>query len=464
MPPMFEIIARIEIPKQVKKAKNIFLNYPTHLLAVVLGAILIYVVYALILFQYLDFIPLNKTDAFDSILVFSILLACFLMIFSREKLKRKEYAFFFLNTSINAGQFVAGSYFLLYVFFNIFIFFAFLPLLISFYIKHIQIHIFHIFLVLLLLFIIFWFILFIWILSSLIVGKWLGRHKDGLYFKSLLFMSIIWGLHFVSKHMAERIGNFGFLFWIGCLVALLILWIGIKNLSGRYLFGLFQQSHTGNYPKKIKSKEFKLNHYVIHFVLEAIYYFRNRLFAEMALMFSILYALTIGVYIFSDAMTFAIVYSFIMNLGLKELMIVLPLCIGMHFRQYNLSIFMINAPASVYFFPRIFMAIAVNFMIYFLFVVLNCFILNQDFLPQLTGIFSIFFVTMLSTFAGFIVRIHDGNKAVALIIILVIVAIIDSFLHYFISQSYYIDFIYVAGGIFLYLISQNIFLRRPVFK
>jgi len=456
-----EIIRKIEFPKKYNKIRNLFYEYPTYCLTGFMAIVLIYALYALILVKFYTSSPINILGSIKSASILSILLACFLMIFSRSKLEKEDYTFLFLNTTIKPVQLIVGSKFFLYIFFNIVISFAFLPLLISFNLKDIEIKISYIFLSYCSLAIIFWACLSIWILTATIVKYFMNRHSNSLYAHSLLFLIITWGGVFLFK---ISIGYTIVFAYITIPIILPVCYLIMRGLSTRYLYDLFKQTHIGHKAKKFKSNKFYQSTYLNQTKVQILSYFRNRLLSELALLLGILVLLTLAFYYFLDDLTFMYIYSFILNIGLKEIMIITPLYFGMDYRKYKTSIYKMNITVYPYFIPRVLIALLINFLIYFLFISFNSFVLNQEFLAQFSGFIPIFFVSMISLFFGFVFKITEGNKAIILIGILIFVSLIDFVLNNYVTNSYYVNFIYLGTGILLFLIVEYLFLRKPVLR
>lgn len=457
-----EVIKRIEIPKITKNFKHVASNYAIQMLTGTLAALLLYALYFIIVVRYLLSFPLNVGDAFGAASILSLVFVCFLMVFSRGKLKHRNVVFLFFNTNLNAHQLILGSYFPLYIFLQVLFFSTYSPVLVSYSMQGNDIAAYSLILFIFLT-IVFVITLSTWVLSSSICQKFFQKEEDNFYIQSGLFLTLLWLPFFGIRKLTSTMGS-QFILWI-CLVTItaLSVWIMYK-LSTGFLMNSFKSGQSNISSKETKSYSLPYKRPFIHVALDFLYYYRFGLLRELVFIFLVLIIVTFSFNLLFDRTTFLYIYSFILNVGVKETLIITPLYVGMHYREYKIAFYNVNDHALTFLLPRIGLALGINIGIYFAFILINHLTLGLGFTFSSSDFASILFVSLLSLWVGFQFVIHEGNKATALIGTLIFVGLLDFVIRNYINAETILTLSYAIMSIALFVVIQFFYVRKPIIK
>ncbi|WP_040203438.1 hypothetical protein [Neobacillus jeddahensis] len=241
--------------------------------------------------------------------------------------------------------------------------------------------------------------------------------------------------------------------------------LGLKEISSEYLATIFKQKNAGALLKKYKSKNlYYQNRYLVQTKLEWLNFTRNMIFKEQELLFLLLIILTIGMNYLFDKTNFLLFYSFIIQFGIKEILIMLPLVMGIHFRKNKQALYNINEGKYPYLLPRIFFTYLLNCLAYFAFVLIIYLLLGMKNDGMINVMISIAFITTLSVLVGYLIKISDGNRIFVILTLLILVNTIDLVIQQTIYSQLKVNVIYIFLTLLIFLIIKVMFIRRPIFK
>ncbi|WP_208585565.1 hypothetical protein [Gracilibacillus suaedae] len=237
------------------------------------------------------------------------------------------------------------------------------------------------------------------------------------------------------------------------------------KLSLKFLNNCFMQKDAGTLSPKYTPKKLDYNSkFLLQSKLETIHFFRNQVFVEQGFFFIILMVLVIGLYYSLELVNFSLIYSMLINFGLKEIMLLLPLTIGIHFKEYMQAIYSLNIGKYQYFLSRLLIIYLLNCITYFLFIMISYTVTRMEVYGILETFISIAFITMLSTMVGFVIKINELNKVYVIIILLISVNIFDMFIKQLLNHPILVQFTYISLAVMLFLIIETVYLRRPIVK
>ncbi len=200
--------------------------------------------------------------------------------------------------------------------------------------------------------------------------------------------------------------------------------------------------------------------------LEWLNYYRNKIFKEQSLIFIFLILVSFILYYTVSYMNFVAFHSYLINFGLKEIFIFFSLTIGISYRQYRNTNYLLNLEQSVYFIPRIVLVLLLNLVAHVAYVGISNILMGQSQANLITigMLCSIVFITMLSMAIGFSININDSNKAIVIIVAIVFVNIYDFVMLHVFQSIVYIHLFNIFIAILLYLYINTIYVRKPFFK
>ncbi|WP_181347011.1 hypothetical protein [Thalassobacillus sp. CUG 92003] len=457
-----EVIRRVELPKHTKNMKRLFFRYPLPMLTGSLSALLLYTLFFTIVVRYLTSFPLNVGDTVHAAAILSLLFTCFLIIFSRGKLGDHNVVGLFFNSHVKAHQLIIASYFPLYVFFQVLFFLTYSPVLVAFYLQGNAV-VLYLLLLFICLTIVFLFSLSTWMVSTRICYKLINKYHDNFYLHAILFLTLLWLTFFALRELSSMSGS-SFLLGAGLVLITALSLVSMLKLSTGFLMQLFKSSQNSIASKETKSYTLPQKRPMIHAALDALYYYRFGLLRELVFTFLVLIIVTFAFHLMFDATTFVYLYSFILNIGVKEIMIIAPLYIGMHYREHHLAFYNLNDRALTFLLPRLGMALGINVAIHLTFVLINYIALNQNFAFGLNAVASILFVTLVSVWVGFNFVINERNKAAALIGTLIFVGLLEFVLGNYLSTESHLTIFYALMSVVFLMVIKLFYVRKPIIK
>lgn len=460
----FQVIKRVEIPKITTKIKYLLSNHLSHFLLITIGLLLMYVVYGVFSMQAIINMDFNLGSIFINVVKLSLILSGFFIIIMRDSFKSDHLLFFYINSNITASQLLFSRLFLPFVFYLWILVFMGLPVLISLIIQGYHVPIFVLFLLLVIISISYFLVFTIWMLVNLLNIKLFGV-RERFWLNSILLALLIVVLFLLTNPIEKLIEKkhfiqLSFILSLGTCVLFLY-----RKLSLTYLTKIFMQKDAGTLSQTYKSKNFAFkNKFLLQSRLESIHFFRHQVLKEQGLFFVILIIMVAALYHTMTLMTFSILYSMIINFGIKEIILLLPLYIGIHYREYNQAIYMLNVEKYTYYLTRLLIVYLVNCIIYFSFFTISYFITGIPFTDIVPTLIVIAFITMLSTFVGFVLKINELNKIYVIIVLLVTVYIFDFLINQLFQSQIYIYFVYLSLTVLLFYLVESLYLRRPILR
>ena len=91
---MKQIVRKVEYPKLIGRVYDVFIKYPTPMIALILSIVLVYLIYFIIMIKNFSTMPLDSAKAYKNITLATAALASFFVVFSRNKLKEHSQMFF----------------------------------------------------------------------------------------------------------------------------------------------------------------------------------------------------------------------------------------------------------------------------------------------------------------------------------------------------------------------------------
>ncbi|WP_374065601.1 hypothetical protein [Paraliobacillus sp. JSM ZJ581] len=298
---------------------------------------------------------------------------------------------------------------------------------------------------------------------KVVTAKLLGI-KDRFWLNTFIQVGLIVNIILVINPLRAFLGDstgltFTFLFIIS-----IILIYCFDQLTLYFLNITFKQQDAGFLSHTYVSKNFiKKNKLLLQSKLEFVHFFRNEIYKEQGFFFIIL-TFILSLHHYLEPSNFSIIYSLILNYGLKEILIMLPLTIGIHFRKYKYSIYTLNVGKYQYFLSRLFIMYLLNGMTYFLFITISYFVTGMKVHGYLDIFFIIAFITMLSTLVGFVIKINEINKIYVLFLLLIIVNVIDMFIKQLFEVQLMVQITYISLSVMMFFVVANVYLRRPIVK
>ncbi|WP_285768002.1 hypothetical protein [Peribacillus sp. SI8-4] len=461
---IIQVVQKIETPRIIHKVKELIQKYTTLILAIIIGLLLMYAVYITLTIKTLIEIDFNIVTMFINVIKVWTVVICFCLVFTRNKLKHGNYIFFYMNTSIKAYELVLGSLVHTYLFSILIMLFSFFPLLLAMVIKGMTINLSSLLLLLLTISFLFIFAMTVWMLANFLLMKYINKDKENLYGSSIalitiLFGSISLGEKYLKNFLEEHLG-----FYFSLLLFLsFILLIIFRRISTGYLMSILKQKNESRLVRNYKSKSiFTNNEYSLQMNVEWINFTRNQIFKEQGLVFCILIGMATGTYFIFDANNFFLVFSFITQFGLKEILVMIPLTVGMHFKEYKIAIYNLNIQKNPYFTTRVIIIYIVNCFSYYLFLLLSYFLFGVEMGNLYGALFSIMFITMFSILVSFLIKIDDFNKIFIVIFLLACVNIFDFIIQQTFILEIYIQLVYTGFSIIIFLIIMGFYLRKPI--
>lgn len=463
-----QIIRRIELPKFIGKASNVFVKYPSPIVALILLTALMYLLYFIIIIRNFATMPFDIAQSYKNITYTAAILASFLVIFSRNKFKDRSQMFFFLNSSVKAHEIVIGGYAVLYISYLIIIKLMFVPFLFLFWHQGRISSIFDVIVLFFLLTLVFCVTSMVWIIATILIKYLQSKSKDQFYLTSVLHVGILGCILYPVVGLIEKYGfnNYFSLSIVFIVFILGLRWVLIRT-STDYLNIIFiQLNNEGSHNKK-QSLDFQhKNGFYLNLKLELLNFLRNQILKEQSLIFIFLIVISFILFNTFSYVDFVVLNSYLINFGLKEIYILFSLTVGMSYRRYRNTNYLLNLKQATYFNPRIVLVLLINLLIHIMFTGINNLLIGDPLsnLVTFSTLCSIVFITMFSMAIGFSVNINEGNKAIIIILAIVFVNIYDFVTFSIFNSIVYVNLLNSVISIFLYFYIEIIYLRKPFFK
>ncbi|AXI10435.1 hypothetical protein CUC15_16510 [Oceanobacillus zhaokaii] len=461
---IYQAVKRVEISRFTANIKNLLIKNLSHSILLSLGLLVIYVISGALTIQMIINMELDLNEIYINMVKVSIIFSTFFVIMSRNSFKADEFVFFYLNTKIKAHQIIFSRILLPFTFYFFVLVLIAVPIMVGILVKGYTVNLFYV-LLLLMSFTISYFLSFtLWMVINIFTIKLTGV-KEKFWLNTLIKITIIAGI----IYLIDFLGTFLVGRDLPHVLAVLLLSIAITyffvRFSLEFLTKTFMQKDAGNLSQKYTSKNLNYkNKFLLQSKLETIHFFRDQVFKEQSFFFIILLVIVICLYYYLDLVNFTMIYSVVINFGLKEIILLLPLSIGIHFRKYKEAIYTLNVGKYHYFLSRIFFIYILNCLTYFLFITISYFLTGMEVFGILETFIIIGFVTMVSTMVSFVIEITELNKIYILIFLLLVVNIFDILIKQLFNNQILVQFTYISLSVIMFLIIETIYLRRPILK
>ncbi len=461
-----QIVKNIETPRLTNKVKNYLTTHLPQVMTLIVGLLLVYTIYTVFTLRTITRVEIRLDNLYLNLLKVATVLVCFCIVLSRNKLKNDSYIFLYLNSDIKASQTIAGSMFYLYLFYNVILMLTFFPALLGIIIQGKTIDPFYFMFLLLTITLLFILAVTVWMVVNQVINKMTSSEKEHLTINTLSLLVIMFGLLIAAetylKSFLEQ-SSLGYLFFISLVLFMVI--YTFRRLAADFLTQTFRKKNAGILLQKYETSHLQYrNQYMLQAKVEWLNFFRNQVFKEQGLLYIILVMIMIGTYYTFDSTSFFTLYSFIIQFGLKEILIMLPLTIGIHFKQFKSAIYNLNIGKYPYFLSRVFFIYMLNSLTYFSFLLITKLWFGVDIGGILTALVSIGFITMVSILTAFVIKIDDFNKTFVVIFLLVFVNVFDLIIQQVLKDMLLIQFTYLGIALFIFYFIQSMYIRRPIIK
>lgn len=468
----YNIVKYLEIPMLTKKGLKILKENLAHALAFFLLFTLLYVFYIALSFRYSSYTELSYKELLDRTFlfsaVFSAILSIFFIFLSRDKFKNSSYMNYFYNTNVKANHLILSGYLLLFLFHLIVIIGVLLPTIM------VNIVIFEtseslvklIILMILSSSLIFFCMLFLWMVSFIFASK-LKKEEIVHYCLFIFFIgTVVFGayagykflfLHPMSIHLFYSIISFILFFSV-----LLILF---HKISGPYLFLHFSDRWKMKRTSLFYIEAFKGKKRFFHLLkLELLNVIRNHTLKEQIFLFLALIALTYFFYQMTTVEEFGFYFSFIMNYGLVEIMIILPILMGSFYKEHLIAFYHLHTDGYIYISAYTLLYFTINTLFVLLFMIIPVFMIDQPIEITVHLLPKILFVTTFSMLVGFLIPVNSFNKIFLLISTVIIIGILEFVLLSMITDVTAQNTFYICSAVLFLTIIYTFYVRRPVFN
>ncbi|WP_151039886.1 hypothetical protein [Bacillus safensis] len=459
------VLHKIEWGMLTTKGKQLAKKYPIQLLAAVVFFLLMYAIYVVISLRF--FMQAGESEPaalYLQLMKMTLLLLGAGIVLSRNKLKRQEYQFYFLNSAIQSVPFVLCVYFYPMLFCFLMVGLLFLPIVLGLLISGITPSLYWITAVCMTCCVLALLALASWMVMRIAVSHFVSKTKEHLLLQTLGFAVLNLLVFLLLKKAMEMIRVWPSVYLIFLVILLCAGWLWLKGLAASYVHQMFLQLKTEvksfSY-KKIRSQ----SSFLTHLRQELVYFSRSAVFKEQGILFLFLICLTAGLpFVFTPVET-GWLYAFIVQYALKEILIMLPLMIGREYHMNQRAIFMLNTSKSAYLLSRILFYYAINLLIYFVFIGLASMVIGIESEGHGLASLSILLITVMAACTGFIVKISEFNKLFVIVMMIAVFSFIDMLLLKWLSSDVYLlATAYLLGSLAFYSCIYTVMLKRPVLR
>lgn len=459
------VLHKIEWGMLTTKGKQLGKTYPLQLLAASVFFLLMYAIYVVISLRF--FIQAGESEPSALYLQFvkmSLLLLGAGIVLSRNKLKRQEYQFYFLNSAIQSVPFILCVYFFPLFFCFLMAGLLNLPIVLGLLITGVTPSLYWITVICLTCCILALYTLASWMLIRIGVSHFVSKTKEHLLLQTIGFA----GLHGLVLFFFQKAVEMIFL-WPSVYLMLLVIilsagWLWVKGLAASYVHQMFLQLKT-----EVKSFSYQkirtYSSFLTHLRQEMVYFIRSAVFKEQGILFLFLVCLTVGLpFVFTPEET-GWLYAFIVQFALKEILIMLPLMIGREYHLNQRAIFMLNTSKGAYILSRILFYYTINLLIYFVYIGLAYLVIGIESEGHGLASLSILFMTVMAACTGFVVKISDFNKLFVIVMMIAVFSFIDMLLLEWLSANMFLlANAYLLGSLAFFTCIYAVMLKRPILR
>ncbi|MFS3914899.1 hypothetical protein ACL9ST_11670 [Bacillus australimaris] len=459
------VLHKIEWGMLTAKAKQLGQKYPLQLLAAAVFFLLMYAIYVVISLRFfMQTGESEPTDLYLQLMKMTLLLLGAGIVLSRNKLKRQEYQFYFLNSAIQSVSFVLCAYFFPVLFCFLMIGLLFLPIVLGLLISGQALSLYWITVVCITCFVLALFSLASWMVMRIGVSHFVSKIKEHLLLQTIGFAVLNTLVFLLLQKAMEMIRVWPSVYLMFLVILLSAGWLWLKGVAACYVNRMFLQLKT-----EVKSFSYKKirtqSSFLTHLRQEMVYFSRSAVFKEQGILFLFLVCLTAGLPLVFTPVETGWLYAFILQFALKEILIMLPLMIGREYHMNQRAIFMLNTSKGAYLLPRILFYYAINLMTYFVFIGLAYLVIGIESEGHGLASLSILLITAIAACTGFVVRISEFNKLFVIVMMLAVVSFIDMLLLQWLSSDVYLlATAYLLGSVVFFSCIYFVMLKRPVLR
>ncbi|WP_414051662.1 hypothetical protein ACK25W_15265 [Bacillus pumilus] len=459
------VLHKIEWGMLTAKGKQLGKKYPLQLLAAAVFLLLIYAIYVVISLRF--YMQVGESEPATLYLQFvkmSLLLLGAGIVLSRNKLKRQEYQFYFLNSAIQSVSFVLCAYFFPVLFCFLMAGLLFLPIILGLLITGVTPSLYWIIVVCITCCILALYTVSSWMLLRIGVSHFVSKTKEHLLLQTIGFAALHVLIFLLFQKAVEMIHVWPAVYLLLLVIILSAGWLWVKGLAACYVHQMFLQLK-----KEVKSFSYQKirthSSFLTHLRQELVYFSRSAVFKEQGILFLFLICLTVGLpFVFTPAET-GWLYAFIVQFALKEILIMLPLMIGREYHINQRAIFMLNTSKGAYLMSRMLFYYTINLLTYFVYIGLAYLVIGIESEGHGLASLSILLITAMAACTGFVVKISDFNKLFVIVLMIAVFSFIDMLLLEWLSYDVsLLATAYLLGSLAFFSCIYAAMLKRPVLR
>lgn len=459
------VLHKLEWGMLTTKGKQLGKKYPLQLLAATVFLLLIYAIYVVISLRF--FMQAGESEPTALYLQFvkmSLLLLGAGIVLSRNKLKRQEYQFYFLNSAIQSVPFILCVYFFPVLFCFLMAGLLFLPIIVGLLITGVTPSMYWIIVVCITCGILALSTLASWMLMRIGVSHFVSKTKEHLLLQTIGFTALHVLIFLLFQKAVEMIRVWPAVYLMLLVIILSAGWLWAKGLAACYVQQMFLQLKT-----EVKSFSYQKirthSSFLTHLRQEWVYFSRSAVFKEQGILFLFLICLTVGLpFVFTPEET-GWLYAFIVQFALKEILIMLPLMIGREYHINQRAIFMLNTSKGAYILSRILFYYTINLLIYFVYIGLAYLVIGIESEGHGLASLSILLITAMAACTGFVVKISDFNKLFVIVMMIAVFSFIDMLLLEWLSSDVsLLATAYLLGSLAFFSCIYAVMLKRPILR
>ncbi|AOZ89255.1 hypothetical protein BK049_11505 [Bacillus xiamenensis] len=459
------VLHKIEWGMLITKVKQIGKKYPLQLLTAAAFFLLIYATYVVMSLRF--FMQAGESEPTALYLQFvkmTLLLLGAGVVFSRNKMKRQEYQFFFLNSAIQSVSFVLCVYFFPVLFCFMMLGLLFLPIGFGLFISGVIPSMYWMMVICVTCCVLALYALASWMLIRIGVSHFISKTKEHLLLQTIGFVTLGAFEFFLFQKAAEMMHVWPFGYLVFLVILLCAGWLWLKGLAPCYVNRMFLQL-------KVEVKAFSYqkirtdSSFLTQLRQEFVYFTRSAVFKEQGILFLFLVCFTIGLpFVFTPAET-GWLYAFIVQFALKEILIMLPLMIGREYHMNHRAIFMLNSSKGAYLLSRILFYYTINLLIYFVYIGLAYVVLGIESEGHVLASLSILLITVMAACVGFVVKISELNKLFVIVMMIAVFSMMDMILLEWLSaHTELLSIAYMAFSAVFFSCIYAAMLKRPIVR
>ncbi|KEP28095.1 hypothetical protein [Bacillus zhangzhouensis] len=459
------VLHKIEWGMLATKGKQLGKKYPLQLLTAAAFFLLMYAMYVVMSLRFfMQTEDSEQTALYLQCIKMSLLLLSAGIVFSRNKMKRQEYQFFFLNSAMQSVSFVICVYALPMLFCFIMLGLLFLPIVLGLLISGVTLSIYWVMIVSITCCVLALYALASWMMVRIGVSHVVSKTKEHLLLQTIGFLTLNVLVFLLFQKAVEIIHVWPSVYLVFLVILLCAGWLWLKGLAACYVNRMFLQL-------KVEVKSFSYqkirthSSFLTHLRQEFVYFSRSAVFKEQGILFLFLVCMTVGLpFVFSPAET-GWLYAFIVQFALKEILVMLPLMIGREYHLNQRAIFMFDTSKGTYLSSRMLFYYAINLLTYFVYIGLAYLVTGIESEGHGLASLSILLITVMAACVGFVVKINEFNKLFVILMMIAVFSFIDMLLLEWLSADFHLlALAYLIGSLAFFSCIYAVMLKRPVLR